>query len=299
MGRDRPTSMRAPNRDRVVNGFNAGSARVGDIVRSRHSPSFADPVSQAATSAQVEDPRFSHWTSVMNHRMIFHRKLWEWCYTLEALDRADMLRPGRRALGFGVGTEALPAVLASRGVEVVATDQPSDQAGLWATSSQHAASLEALIRDDLCDRAEFDRLVSFQPVDMRSIPSDLRGFDALWSSCCFEHLGSPDAGLEFVLQAMDCLRPGGIAIHTTEYDVHNSRKIVDLGTVVFYRRRELTKLAHQLRQRGHQLECNFRLPRDHPNDLHEDSEPYSEVHMRVKVGSTAATSFGLIITKAE
>ena len=71
---------------------------------------------------------------------------------------------------------------------------------------------------------DFDRLVDFQPVDMRSIPSTLRVFDAGSGppACCFEHLGSPQAGLDFVLASMDCLRPGGVAVHTTEYDVNDS-----------------------------------------------------------------------------
>jgi len=287
-----------PSPSLVAGHWYAERARVSDTVRSRRPPTFTEPVSQAVTAAQIEDPAFRRWTEALNHRMMFHRKLWEWCYTLEALDGAEMLRPGRRALGFGVGTEALPAVLAARGVEVLATDQPPQEAGQWAETNQHATSLEALVRDDLCDRNDFDRLVSFRPVDMRAIPADLRGFDALWSSCCFEHLGSPRAGLDFVLEAMDCLRPGGLAVHTTEYDVHDSAKIVDLGAVVLYRRAELAGLARELRRRGHRLECNFCLPSDDPRDQHEDAEPYTDVHLRIKLGPTAATSFGLIIRKA-
>jgi hypothetical protein len=229
--------------------------------------------------------------------LIYHRKLWEWCYTLEALKHGDLLRPGVRTLGFGVGTEPLPAVLAAYGVEVVATDQPSDDAGQWAETNQHAASLAALVRDDLCARREFERLVRFEPVDMREIPPHLRGFDALWSSCCFEHLGSPQAGLDFVLGAMECLAPGGLAIHTTELDVHDSAQIVDLGAVVLYRRRELAWLASRLRQAGHDVACNYSLPKADPKDRHEDAEPYSDIHLRVKLGPTAATSFGMIIRK--
>lgn len=291
--------MRTPTASKIVNQARAGGGWATDHVRSWRSPGFDRPVSQAATAVQIEHPRFRRWTETMNHRMMFHRKLWEWCYTLDALDRGRVMRPGARALGFGVGTEAIPAVLASTGVEVVATDQPADGAGLWAETNQHASSLAALVRDDICPRGTFDRLVTFRPVDMRAIPDDLRGFDAVWSSCCFEHLGSPQAGLDFVLASMDCLRPGGLAVHTTEFDVHPTDEVVELGDTVLYRRQELARLARLLRQRGHHLQCNFRLPAEHPHDRHEDSEPYGEVHMRVRLGSTAATSFGFIVRKRE
>jgi 2-polyprenyl-3-methyl-5-hydroxy-6-metoxy-1,4-benzoquinol methylase len=264
---------------------------------SRRPPSFSEPVSQVGSAAQIEAPEFRAWCGVLHHPVIFHRKLWEWCYTLQVLERAGRLQAGQRALGFGVGTEPLPAVLASRGVEVVATDQPSDDAGQWAETGQHAESLDALLREDICPRDRFLDLVSFRPVDMRHIPTDLRGFDIVWSSCCFEHLGSPQAGLDFVLAAMDCLSPGGLAVHTTEYDVHESPEIVDLGAVVLYRRQELAWLAAELRRRGHSISFNFHLPDSDPRDRHEDEEPYSDVHLRVKLGPTAAASFGLVITK--
>ena len=57
----------------------------------------------------------------------------------------------------------------------------------------------------------------FRAVDMNDIPPDLRGFDFTWSSCALEHLGTLRAGADFVVEQMTCLRPGGVAVHTTEY----------------------------------------------------------------------------------
>jgi hypothetical protein len=37
-----------------------------------------------------------------------------------------MLQPGRTGLGFAVGAEKLPALFASRGCRITATDLPSD-----------------------------------------------------------------------------------------------------------------------------------------------------------------------------
>ena len=86
--------MTTPTASKIVNHARAGGGWATDYVRSWRSPGFDRPVSQAATAEQVEHPRFKRWTEAMNHRMMFHRKLWEWCYTLDALDRAGAMRPG-------------------------------------------------------------------------------------------------------------------------------------------------------------------------------------------------------------
>ena len=54
--------------------------------------------------------------------MRLHRKIWEFCFIAQALDERGMLARGRRGLGFAVGTEPLPAMFASRGCAIVATD---------------------------------------------------------------------------------------------------------------------------------------------------------------------------------
>ena len=181
--------------------------------------------------------------------MPLHRKLWEWFFIAEALAERDMLRPGRRGLGFGVGKEPLVALFASMGCEVVATDQSADLASAagWADGLQYAGNLAALNDKGLCDTEEFGRLARFRIVDMRSIPADLTGFDFTWSSCSFEHLGSLEEGLRFVGEQMRCLRTGGVAVHTTEFNVGSNTDTVREGPTVLYRQRDLLELARRLR----------------------------------------------------
>jgi hypothetical protein len=94
-------------------------------------PLFARLESQGATAAQCDDPAFLEWTRKLQGWeepvppiYAYNRKLWEWAYIAEAVTQAGLLEPGRRALGFGVGTEPLPAIFASYGLSVLATDQP-------------------------------------------------------------------------------------------------------------------------------------------------------------------------------
>ncbi len=87
---------------------------------------------------------------------------------------------------------------------------------------------------------------------MRAIPAELSGFDFNWSSSCFEHLGTLDAGIDFVIAAVEnTLRSGGIAVHTTEYNLTSNEHTVTEGPTVIYRRRDIDELVRRLRDRGH------------------------------------------------
>jgi hypothetical protein len=260
-------------------------------------------LSYAPAASQIEDQRYRHWLGEMHESHAYHRKVWEWCFILEALHSAGALRPGAKALGFGVGHEPIPAVLAKSGLSVVATDQPShEEAEPWDRTNEHAPDIHALRNDDICDEQQFRDLVTFREVDMRALPTDLVGFDALWSSCCIEHLGSPQAGLDFVLESIGCLRPGGIGIHTTEFDTLDNDPIVEVGPpyTTFYRRRDLEALALRLRRDGHSVTCNFHVSSRTPADRYVDKPPYThDPHLRLQVDRAVATSFGIVVRKAQ
>ena len=63
-----------------------------------------------------------------------------------AMAGLGLLAPGRRGIGFGVGTEPLPALFANRGVEVVASDLGLDDllrdAGPAADAGPRGVALE-------------------------------------------------------------------------------------------------------------------------------------------------------------
>jgi hypothetical protein len=276
-----------------------------DRWRSRRLPRFTEPVSMVAAGSHVDDSDYQRWLPVLGQPHGRHRKVWEWCFILQTLDSRGLLRSGVSAVGFGVGTEPLVAVLAARGVTVLATDQPAEQAGAWDTSGQHAGAIDAVRRPDLCPDEVLDERVSFRAVDMRAIPADLGAFDVAWSSCCFEHLGSPDAGFDFVLASMDAVRGGGVAVHTTEIDCGSPAHVHEIGAVAngdyacFYRRRDLQRLVTRLRRAGYSVQCNYRIGAHHPLETNIDQQPYThDPHMRLRVGDHVVTSFGLTIEKA-
>ncbi|UFN49024.1 class I SAM-dependent methyltransferase [Roseomonas sp. OT10] len=260
--------------------------------------------------ADLEAPWLHHWCDRQAILPLYHRKVWEDCFVLQALWEAGMLAPGRRGLGFAVGAEPLPAVMAAAGVEVLATDlSPRDpRARAWIRAEQHGSSLDTLYRPHLVDRATFDARVRHRDLDMRHVPAELDGqFDFVWSVCSFEHLGSIEAGLEFVRRAMRCLRPGGVAVHTTEFNLDDSGPGLERGPTVLFRRRHLESLFDRLARDGHDpLPMDWEAG-DGVLDRFVDLPPYplqkgwplaiapDAPHLKLAVHGCVATSAGLIL----
>ena len=265
------------------------------------------------TQGQLISPPFERWCRILlpalgrsglcdeNGRTHLHRKLWEWCYIAQALDECGLLRSRSKGLAFAVGQEPLTAAFASLGCQVVATDLDLARADAkgWVATNQHADSLASLNATGLCDPRHFTERVSFCFVDMNMIPDDLQDgtFDFIWSSCSIEHLGSLELGVQFVRNAMRCLKPRGVAVHTTEYNLSSNTDTISEGDTVLFRRRDIESLARDLRAQGHEIEVDF-LPGEMPADNVIDVPPYrSSPHLRLQFGAYVITSYGLIIRK--
>jgi SAM-dependent methyltransferase len=266
------------------------------------SPQTPPPLlkSSLCKQEQLESPRFRHWAEELRDPFKLHRKLWEYCYITQALHERGLLEDGRRGLGFGVGREPLVSYFASRGCEVVGTDLDPERAASagWTQTGQHSSGLEAMNDRAICDPARYRSHVSFRVVDMNDIPPDLGGFDFTWSSCSLEHLGSIEHGIRFLERQMDCLKPGGVAVHTTEFNVSSNRETLDPNpSVVLFRRRDILALARRLRSRGHHIELDLSQG-TRIADRFVDVPPYSgEYHLRLEWDRFVTTSIGLIITK--
>lgn len=231
----------------------------------------------------------------------YHRKDWEHAFIVHHLRRAGVLQPNIRGLGFGVGTERLPAYFASLGASIVATDAPRDlsEGEGWSATGQFSTSLDRLRFPDLIGTAEFDARVEFKPCDMNAIPPELHGFDFNWSSCCFEHLGSIEAGLAFIVNSVEhTLRVGGIACHTTEFNLSSDDETVSSGHTVLFRHRDFMRLADTLRERGHTLLPFTVAPISHHLDGYVDMPPYREIpHLKLQLQNHVTTSAGLVVRR--
>lgn len=246
-------------------------------------------------------PRFAEFCVAYKHRVQLHRKLWEWAFIYHHLNDAGVLADGKRGLGFGVGQERLPAFFASKGATVVATDAPSGVADSgWKETGQHSDALEDLFHRDLVEEDEFRSHVTFEPADMNNISPHLTDFDFCWSACCFEHLGSIQHGLDFVCNSIKSIRPGGIAVHTTELNLSSDDETVETGGTVLFRRRDFDALKSRLRQDGHIVkDLPIKLGLSYIDHL-VDVPPYrDEPHLKTALGRFVMTSAGIVIRRGD
>jgi SAM-dependent methyltransferase len=258
-------------------------------------------LSSLCTFDQLDSPRFRHWAAALHEPWRAHRKLWELAYICEALDERGMLQPDRRGLGFAVGAEKLPALFAARGCRITATDLPAEDERnqAWAQTGQWVGNLASLSHPEICPERAFRDNVSYRPVDMNAIPDDLTGFDFTWSTCSFEHCGSIELGLRFLEEQMRCLAPGGIAVHTTEFNLSSNDSTVMDGGCVIFRLKDIEWVIAALRDAGHDVEPLDLFTGKRELDRYVDAAPYSQDrHLRLDLWGYASTSIGLIIRKS-
>jgi len=260
----------------------------------------AFPNSTLCRQESFEQPYFSYWARKLNMGLRYHRKLWELVFICQALFERGVVSLGAKGLGFGVGREPLAAYFAGQGADILATDLAGDEAAAagWSATDQHASGLSALWHPGFCSRAEFDQRVRFQVCDMNQVPDDLGEFDFCWSACSFEHLGSIDHGLRFIERSLDCLKSGGWAVHTTEFNVSSNTHTVSEGGTVLFRQCDLEDLAQRLTDLGHAVAPFDFNPGLAPLDRYIDVPPYrAEPHLKLALDGYAATSVGLIVQK--
>ena len=135
---------------------------------------------------------------------------------------------------------------------------------------------------------------------MNRIPDDLRGFDFTWSCCCFEHLGSLEAGIQFVLNSVEkTLRRGGIAVHTTEFNLSSNEDTIEEGHTTIYRRKDMEDLVKRLRERGHDVQPLVVAPDSHFLDYHVDVPPYTHnPHIKLRYDKYITKSVGIVVRRA-
>lgn len=265
-------------------------------------PNLDHPVSQLCTAEQMQGPRYADLCRQIGFDpTVPHRKVWEFAYILAVLQSKDMLSPGKRGLGFGTGEEPLPSTFARAGVEVTATDAPADLefTDAWTQTGQWSKGLEELWHPELVDRETFFDLVQFRRADMNAISEDLRGYDFCWSACCFEHLGSIRHGLDFLKASLDTLKPGGVSVQTSEFNLGSNTETVESSGLVIFRKQDFETIIKELIDEGHTVEPLNLWPGALPVDEHIDLPPFGIPHLKLVIEGMLTTSIGIVITKKQ
>ena len=133
---------------------------------------------------------------------------------------------------------------------------------------------------------------------MNAVPGDLRGFDVCWSACALEHLGSIERGLSFIEQSLNTLRPGGLAVHTTEFNLDSNDYTIELPELCLFRRRDIERLLSSLVAAVHKVWPLNLHPGSGEMDQHIDLPPYALPHLKLQVAQYTTTSLGIVVQKA-
>jgi hypothetical protein len=285
-------------------------------------PVVVNVVSKPTTQEDIESPWFKYWCKQLKTAPLYHRKLWEFAFLLQAIqDRGLFNRKELKGIGFGCGQEPLAAYFASKDISIVVTDlEPEKTSGMgWTNTGQHTSSLDMAYYADIVERDKFNNYVKHKFADMNDIPEDIgSNFDFCWSVCAMEHLGSIKKGLEFVENSLKVLKPGGIAIHTTEYNYLSESITIDDWPTVLFLSKHFEELATSLATKGHRmLGPNFDIGNG-VLDRFIDLPPYAfgeggwfkldnnqwdeinqVVHLKLAIDGFPCTCFGIIVIKAD
>jgi 2-polyprenyl-3-methyl-5-hydroxy-6-metoxy-1,4-benzoquinol methylase len=276
-------------------------------------PRTANLPNSLSTQGAIESDWAAHWCNELRIPVVYHRKVWELCFVLQSIYDRGHIRPGARGLGFGCGTEALPSYFAAQGISVVATDQAPQSAAEagWVHTGQHATAIEQCFMPHLVDRARFDRNVAMRYVDMNDIPDDLTDFDFCWSICALEHLGSIDHGLRFIENSLKTLHPGGLAVHTTEFNIRDDGPTIDNWPSVAFQRKHIERITAKLRAQGHKIVPFDYSLGDGPLDRFVDLPPFHHDlpehigkwlgepnHIKLAMDGLVVTCIGIAVEKA-
>jgi len=273
-------------------------------------PAFHPLKAKACTEDDIRSEWVAFWTRELQMGVNYHRKCWELCYVPQILYNEGKLHEGSRGLGFACGEEPLPSLFAKYGVEVLATDLEPTRAEAqgWVKTNQHLSSFTKLRRPDICPDESRLAKIEGRYLDMNAIPAQLHGqFDFCWSICSVEHVGSIAKGLRFLENSLLTLKPGGVSVHTMEFNIHDGDTIDNWPTVLF-QKSHLLDLAERLKKRGFSVyDFDFDTGQgilDGFVDLppfFEQQYPLqnSHAHLKLSIDGFVCTSFGFIVKKPE
>jgi SAM-dependent methyltransferase len=258
---------------------------------------------KGCTEEDIESDWAAFWCKEIRIPVSYHRKTWELAYVPQVLFNEGKLFEGSKGIGFACGEEPLPSLFAKYGVRVLATDLDPTRAEAqgWIKTNQHVQSFKQLRRADICPDESRLATIEGAYLDMNAIPAELKGqFDFCWSICSLEHLGSIANGLNFIENSLNVLKPGGVSIHTMEFNV-NDGETIDHWPTVLFQKHHLLHLAERLRTKGFEVyEMDFDKGRgildgfvDLPPYLDEDHSRHA--HLKLSVDGFVCTSFSFVV----
>lgn len=256
-------------------------------------PDLDNPVCQLCTQSQFDDDAFVEIAEAMAVHHGPGRAEWEQAWIISVLASHGLVGEGRRGIAIEAQDERIAAVLAARGVTVLATGE--DALGRDAQEARR----NTLFHPEVVHAADFDQRVEFHRLDPREIGRvEPDGIDFCFSLNMPGRLGSVEATLDFLLASLAPLKPGGMALHTLAFNLSSNDLTWEFPGLTLLRRRDIEELHRRLARDGHAMLPFNTHPGHEPEDERVTSLPGSRPGHRQRNGLLVSTSFGLAIRKA-
>jgi SAM-dependent methyltransferase len=147
-----------------------------------------------------------------------HRKDWEWALGIIAMSRFGKLNEKSTAIGIGAGTETVPFYLANKLKHVYATDLYEENGWIEVSPSDFPENPKKYAPFPYKEDA-----LTVLRMDGTKLEFPSESFDIAFSFSSIEHFGGKNhSGALRSLKEMErVLKPGGLAVITTEYIIND------------------------------------------------------------------------------
>ena len=206
--------------------------------------------SQMCTKSQFFTKPHLYFMRCLKETPKLHRKQWEYTYILKALQERGFLVAHKKGIGIGVGTEPLPAYFVSRNISILATDNVKEagQSAGWNKNKMFLSSKKDLNSRNLAKKQQLKKFLKIEYIDaFDAVKKYKEEFDFIWSTCVIEHFGGIAKGLSFLVSSLNVLKPGGISVHTMEFNIHSNDNTLVTDGLTIFRKRDIEQLAAELR----------------------------------------------------
>lgn len=252
--------------------------------------------------------------TIIKEPIRFHRKQWEIVYIIQMIKNKGFLTSNHIGITFGSGIGIDIKAIANQGCKLIVTDLNELEAKElgWVDTNQHSKNIE-LFKDDRFNNYEYlNNLILDNNVDMNNIPLKyLEGqYDFATSCCALEHLGNLQNGLNFIINSIQCVKIGGIVVHTTEFNLNSLNDNYDGSTMEHkltsvYRKQDFDWLKAKIITLGHKI---YDFDYSTSNGLYDkyiDIPPYhgndNNAHLRLELSDGLikfpATCIGIVIER--
>ncbi|MFD1952429.1 hypothetical protein ACFSGX_16760 [Sphingomonas arantia] len=181
---------------------------------------LAKPMSQACTSAQLKEPTFREWQSVLGFSDPADRFQWEPVFVLNVLKAFGVIDAGGTGLGFGRDYDVMARALNGLGCTTASAEALA------------AAAKPAQPSEDGAETKDgYESPVALPP------PSVMRSYDFLWSLGLCDVLSNPVDLIYLVEDSIEYLKPGGMAVHILTAQIGRDQLGQELAPGTFDRNR--------------------------------------------------------------